>query len=122
MTKSRVSVIVADDHPVVLRGIVDVLQACADINVVGAFGDGLSAMDGIRKLDPDVAVLDITMPGLTGLEVLATMNAEKNKTPVVFLTALITDEQVLTAVERGVKAVLLKDTAPDPAARRQSWR
>jgi DNA-binding NarL/FixJ family response regulator len=112
MRKPRISVIVADDHPVVLRGIVDVLKS-GNMDVVGAFDDGVAAMDAIRKLAPDVAVLDLAMPGLNGLEILATMAAEKCDTKTVLLTASIADGQILTALERGVKAILLKDTAPD---------
>src|SRR5438045_6362760 len=107
MRKSRISVIVAEDHPVVLRGIVDVLKS-GNMDVDGAFGDGVAAMDAIRKLAPDVAVLDLAMPGLNGLDILATMAAEKCETKPVLLTASIADGQILTALERSVKTILFK--------------
>jgi len=117
MSTSRLNIVVADDHPVVLRGVVDVLKSCIDMNVVGAFGDGVSAIDAIRKLNPDIAVLDLAMPGLNGLDVLAAVAVEKRQTKVVLLTASIADGQILTALERGASAILLKDAAADDLVR-----
>jgi DNA-binding NarL/FixJ family response regulator len=117
MKTPSLSVVVADDHPVVLHGIVDVLKSCTNIDVVGACYDGLSVLDATRKFSPDIAVLDIAMPGLNGLDVLATMAAEKLDTKVVFLTASITDEQIVSALAGGAKAILLKDAAPDDLLR-----
>jgi len=113
MNRSPLSVVVADDHPVVLHGIVDVLQSCGNMKVIAACGDGLSAVDAILKLAPDVAVLDISMPGLIGLEILASIAAEKSETKVVFLTASISDDQIVTAISRGAKAIMFKDSAPE---------
>jgi DNA-binding NarL/FixJ family response regulator len=117
MTKPHSSVVVADDHPIVLRGIVELLRSTEDMDVIGTFHNGRSALDGIRKHDPDLAVLDISMPDLSGLDVLDAIAGEKRLTKVVFLTASITDGQVLTAFARGAKAILLKDTVPDDLVR-----
>jgi two-component system nitrate/nitrite response regulator NarL len=113
MSRSRVSIVVADDHPVVLRGLIDVLRSCPQLDVVAACSDGNSAMDAIRKLAPDVAVLDIAMPGLNGIDVLTSIAANKSETKVAFLTASIADDQILAAIARGAKAIMLKDTAPE---------
>ena len=75
--------------------------------------DGLSAMDAIRKLAPDVAVIDIAMPSFPGLEILASIAAEESKTKVVFLTASIADDQILASVTQGAKAIMFKDSAPE---------
>lgn len=115
--KTNLSVIVADDHPMVLHGIVDVLKSSGDIDVIGAFHDGVSALDATRKLTPEIAVLDLAMPGLNGLDVLGAMAAEKLSTKVVFLTASIADDQIAKAMARGAKAILLKDAAPDDLVR-----
>ena len=69
MTQSPCSIVVAEDHPVMLRGLVDVLRACPMLDVVEACPDGKSALEAIRKLSPDVAVLDITMPGADRIEI-----------------------------------------------------
>jgi DNA-binding NarL/FixJ family response regulator len=110
--ESPCSVVVADDHPLLLWGLVDVLRSCPTLKVVGACGHGNSALEAIRQLSPDVAVLDIAMPP-NALDILATIGRESRATKVVYLTASITDSQVLTAIGHGVKAILFKDTAAD---------
>jgi len=112
-----ISIIVADDHPAVLHGVTDVLQANADMNVLAACPDGVAAMQAIRKLKPNVAVLDIMMPGLTGLDVLTSIAAEGHPTKVVFLTATATDAQLLEAAAGGAMGVILKDDALDVLVR-----
>src|SRR5262245_29836279 len=105
------SVVVADDHPVVLLGITDVLRSNSDINVVAACNDGAAALKAIRQFTPTVAVLDISMPGFSGLDVLTRLAREQSKTKVVCLTASATNEQLFTAVERGAKGIVLKEMA-----------
>ena|SRR5215207_6432967 len=113
MSQSRLSVLVADDHPVVLRGLVDVLQSAGEIEVVAACKDGLAAIEAIRKLAPDVAVLDIAMPSYPGLAILESISAEHSDTKVVFLTASIADDQILAAISHGAKGIMFKDSAPE---------
>jgi DNA-binding NarL/FixJ family response regulator len=113
MTGSHCSVVVADDHPLLLRGIVDVLKSCPTLEVLGAYGSGISALEAIRTLSPDIAVLDIAMRGADGLDILATIGREGRATKVVYLTAAITDGQVLTAIRLGAKAILFKDAPAD---------
>jgi DNA-binding NarL/FixJ family response regulator len=98
---------------VVLRGLVDVLESSGGMKVIAACADGVSAMDGIRKLAPDVAVIDIAMPDFPGLAILARIAAEEIKTKVVFLTASIADYQILASVTQGAKAIMFKDSAPE---------
>src|SRR5262245_52537572 len=105
------SVVVADDHPVVLLGLTDVLRSNSDINVVAACDDGEAALKAIRQFTPTVAVLDISMPCFSGLDVLTHLAREQSATKVVCLTASATDEQLLTAIERGAKGIVLKDMA-----------
>lgn len=90
-----VSVVVADDHPVVLHGITEILRAQPGISVVAACSDGTSATAAIQQFTPDVAVLDILMPDLSGL------------------TAVATDDRILAAMTSGAKGLLFKDAAPD---------
>src|SRR5262245_6733679 len=65
-----ISVVVADDHPVVLQGLVSLLRSCPDFKVVAECRDGRAAVKAIEEFAPSVAVLDMAMPGLNGLEVL----------------------------------------------------
>jgi len=113
MSQSPLAVLVADDHPVVLRGLVDVLETSGGMKVVAACPDGLSAMDAIRKLTPDVAVIDIAMPSFPGLEILARVIADESKTKIVFLTVSIADDQILASIAHGAKAIMFKDSAPE---------
>src|SRR5207248_11627984 len=92
-----ISVVVADDHPVVLHGLADVLRS-ADLKVVALCSDGATALEAIRKCSPNVAVLDILMPGLSGPDVLAGITAEVLPTRVVILTATASDRQLLSAI------------------------
>jgi two-component system nitrate/nitrite response regulator NarL len=103
------SIVVADDHPVVLHGVADLLGSERDLMIVAVCRDGLSAISAIRERRPD---LDIAMPGKSGLEVLTEIAAEGAATKVIFLTATATDSQILGAIARGVSGIILKDTAP----------
>jgi two-component system nitrate/nitrite response regulator NarL len=108
-----VSVVVADDHPVVLHGITEILRAQPDISVVAACNGGRDATAAIQQFTPDVAVLDILMPDLSGLDVLSSIVGDRFKTRVVLLTAVATDDRILAAMTGGAKGFLFKDAAPD---------
>ena len=108
-----VSIVLADDHPVVLHGMASILRSQADMTVAALCDDGIAAAEAIRTHRPEVAVLDIGMPGLNGLEVLSSMMAEGHETKIVFLTASASDGQILTAITSGAKGIMLKDMAPD---------
>jgi DNA-binding NarL/FixJ family response regulator len=81
------------------------------MNVVAACDDGASALEAIRKCSPNVAVIDVTMPGLSGLDVLASITADALATKVVILTATATDGQLLRAIAGGARGVILKEEA-----------
>jgi DNA-binding NarL/FixJ family response regulator len=106
-----ISIVVADDHPILLHGLVDVLRSNPDMKVVAACGDGATALEAIRNCSPNVAVLDIAMPGVTGLDVLASIAADRLATKVVILTATATDRQLLRAIAGGARGVILKEEA-----------
>jgi two-component system nitrate/nitrite response regulator NarL len=89
--QKSVSVVVADDHPVVLHGVTEILRAQPDISVVAACSAGRAATAAIQQFNPDVAVLDIIMPDLNGLDVLSSIVRDRFKTRVVLLTAVATD-------------------------------
>ena len=109
--RRSISIVVADDHPVVLHGLADVLRANSDMNVVAVCSDGATALEAIRKWSPNVAVLDILMPGLNGLDVLARIVADRLATKVVFLTATASDAQLVRAVSDGAQGIVLKEEA-----------
>src|SRR3954463_6890859 len=93
-------VMLADDHPIVLGGLRALLQAEAGVEIVAAAPDGAIALELIRAHEPPMAVLDINMPKLTGLDVLEAIERDGLATRVVFLTGTASDEQIATIVER----------------------
>jgi DNA-binding NarL/FixJ family response regulator len=113
MTARRWTVTLADDHPLVLRGLAQLIATRPQFDVVATAADGAAAIADIRHLCPDVAVLDVAMPKLSGLEVLKIAVAERLTTRTVFLTASLTDDRMLQAVNLGVYGIVLKDSAPE---------
>jgi two-component system nitrate/nitrite response regulator NarL len=107
---SRVSVYVCEDHPIYLEGLVRALGQRPDFEVVGSAQDGRRALEEIRELGPDVAILDENMPAMLGSEVLAAMTRDGLPTRVVMLSASLDGAVVFRAVANGVRAYLTKDS------------
>lgn len=106
-----IRVVVADDHSVVREGIRHILESDPEFNVVAEAANGAEAIRTVREHRPDVAVLDVSMPGGTGLEVAAKLRAESPETRLLFLSMYDNPEYVLEAVRSGASGYLLKDTA-----------
>ena len=107
----RVSVLVADDHPIYREGIVRAIKERPDLELVGEAGDGREALERIRELAPDVAVLDIRMPELEGPQVLSAVRREGVKTEVLFLSAFMEPELAYRTVADGAKGYLSKEAS-----------
>jgi len=107
------SVVIADRHPVVLQGLTNVLSAESGFKVVACCSDGTDCIEAIRSLVPDIAIIDISMPGLTGLEILAIANSDSLSTRLVFFTASVEDRELVISAEAGAYGVILKDVAPE---------
>lgn len=105
-------VVIADDHTVVRQGIRGVLEGIDGLSVVGEAGDGDEALSLVRELDPDVVVLDVNMPGRTGLDVAGTLRDEGTASRVLILSMHDDPEYVLQAVRAGADGYVLKDVAP----------
>src|SRR5947207_4012386 len=105
------SVVIADRHPVVLQGLTNVLSAESGFKVVACCSDGTDCIEAIRSLVPDIAILDISLPGLTGLEILTIANFESLPTRLVFFTASVEDRELIVSVAAGAYGVILKDVA-----------
>lgn len=106
-----VRVVVADDHPIVLQGLLQLFAGEKDFQVVERCSDGEEALAAVERHKPDVLVLDVRMPRLDGLGVLRALSARKSPTRVVLLTAEVNDTEVLEAIRLGARAVVLKETA-----------
>ncbi|MBR0794014.1 response regulator transcription factor [Bradyrhizobium jicamae] len=108
-----VSVVIADRHPVVLQGLSNVIGAQRDFKVVARCGDGASCVEAIRHFVPDIAVLDITMPDMSGADILAVARSEKIPTRPVFFAASIEDRELSILAAAGAYGVVLRDQEPE---------
>ena len=108
-----IRVLVADDHPIVRGGIVALLSASDDMDVVGEASDGLEAVRLAGELTPDVVLMDLRMPGLDGDEATARILAASPTVRVVILTTYESDTSILTAIESGASGYLLKAAPQD---------
>jgi DNA-binding NarL/FixJ family response regulator len=109
----KIRVLVADDHPVVRRGLCTIHQGEKDIQIVGEAADGEETCVLCRKHCPDVLVLDLRMPNKDGLQVLSELMACDAPTPqTLVITAYVTEQDVYQALKAGADAVLLKGAAP----------
>jgi DNA-binding NarL/FixJ family response regulator len=105
----KIDVILADDHAAVREGIRRFLESAGDVRVVAEVADGLAAIEAIRALKPALAVLDIKMPGASGIEVTRWIRASAPSTGVLILTAYDEEPFVRAALEAGANGFLLKD-------------
>ena len=109
--KNKVSIVVADDHPIFLDGLRLVIQGFNDLEIVGEANDGESALNLIRSLRPTIAILDVAMPRLDGLGVVRTLVEEKFPVFVIFLTTYREEKLFEFALDLGVRGYVLKASA-----------
>ena len=107
-----IRVIVVDDHPVVLAGLVRVLAADADIEVIGSAADGEAAVRLEAELEADVVLMDLVMPGISGIEATRRIVAARPGARVVIVSGSCTPESVLGALDAGSVGYLIKDAEP----------
>jgi two-component system, NarL family, nitrate/nitrite response regulator NarL len=107
----RVRVFVADDHPVYREGVSRAIKARPEFELVGEAEDGREALEAIKEILPDVAVLDVQMPGLQGSEVLHAVRRDGVPTRIVLLSAHVDSETVYRAVASGAGAYLSKESS-----------
>jgi len=105
----RVRIVVADDHPLFREAVVRAVRERPEFELVGEAGDGRRALEAIRELSPDVAVLDVKMVGLDGLRVLNAVRRDGLPTRVVLLSAYLDGSTAFEAVAGGAAAFLSKD-------------
>jgi two-component system response regulator NreC len=111
------TIVLADDHRIVRQGLRALLEAEPDFRLVGETGDGLEAAQLAERLQPDVAVLDLMMPGISGLEATRLISSRCPKTRVVILSMHADEAYVLEALRNGAAGYVLKDSTADELVR-----
>jgi len=112
-TPDSIRVVVADDHPVFRRGLIQVLREDPSIRILAEVSDGRTAVQAVRSLKPDVVVLDIQMPELSGIDAARILHQEGGPTRIIFITAFKDEDLFNQALDLGVKGYVLKDSAAD---------
>lgn len=117
MSKTRdndsIHVMVADDHAIVRKGICALLATEPDIEVVGEAQDGQQAINMAQRVEPDVILMDLVMPGLDGLEATRYLSARQPDARILVLTSFAGDDKIFPAIKAGALGYLLKDSGPD---------
>lgn len=119
-----ITVLIADDHPVVRDGLRGTFAGAEDISVVGEAGNGREAVEEAIRLNADVVLMDLRMPEMSGVEAIAELRTRAPRIRVLVLTTFDDESDVLPAVEAGATGYLLKDAAPEELLRatRAVWR
>ena len=112
-----IDVIIADDHPIVRAGLKQIMADDIDINIKAEAESGVDLLQQVRKTDFDVVVLDLTMPGMDGLDVLKQLKLEQPRLPVIILTIHPEAQYALRLLKAGAAGYLTKESAPDELIR-----
>jgi len=105
-----IRIVIADDHPIVREGLVRIIEREKSCSIVGQAGDGAEALRLIEELHPDIALLDVTMPMMDGLEVARSVQQRALLTELVFLTMHKDPEYLNAALDLGVRGYLVKES------------
>jgi DNA-binding NarL/FixJ family response regulator len=108
-----ISVLIVDDHPVVIEGLRKVLATAGDLSVAGEAHDAASAIEATKSLNPDVILLDLRMPGASGVQVVRRLREMESRAAVIILTSYGDQAYVRQALEAGADSYLLKSTPPE---------
>src|SRR5574341_1080594 len=108
-----IKVLIADDHPIVRQGLRQILKETPDIVVAGEAGSGAETLSEVSKNDYDVVLLDISMPGRNGLDILQQLKLEKPALHVLILSTYPEEQYAIRALKDGASGYLTKSSAPD---------
>ena len=114
MSKSKsenITIVLADDHPLLRKGLKEIIDEKGTLHIVGEAGDGEQALKLIQQLKPDIAIIDINMPKLSGLEVVKMIKQQKIKVDIIVLTMYDKENIFNRAMDLGVKGYIMKDAA-----------
>ncbi|MFQ1700697.1 response regulator [Loktanella agnita] len=106
-------VLIVDDHPMIVEGIQAILESYPDIQIVGTLNNGQDAVDQVDALSPDVVLLDLNMPGLSGLNATEMILEKRPETRILILSMHDSPEYISTALSHGARGYILKDVPTD---------
>lgn len=109
--KTLIRVLIADDHPIVRQGLRTMIQYESDLELVGEANNGREAVELFRQYQPDLALVDLRMPEMDGVDAIATIYSEFPQAKIIILTTYDGDEDIYRGLQAGAKAYLLKDTS-----------
>jgi len=112
-----IKILIADDHAIIRRGLKQIVSEQSDMIVAGEAGDAQQVLDLVRKLEWDVVVLDINMPGRSGLDALKELKRERPKLPVLVLSVHPEDQYGVRVLKAGAAGYLTKESAPEELVR-----
>ncbi len=112
-----IRVLIADDHPLMRKGLTDILDGVEGIEVVGAAEDGAAAIALAYAVKPDIVLMDISMPGMDGIEATEKLVEMSSGARVVMLTSYSEREKITQALAAGAVSYLTKDAPPDAVIR-----
>ena len=110
---SPIRVLLVDDHALFRKGVAELLSSEPDFELVGEAGDGIRAVEMARELMPDIILMDISMPGIDGLEATRRIKAEIPYVRIVILTVSESDHTLFDAIKSGAQGYLLKNVQPE---------
>jgi NarL family two-component system response regulator LiaR len=117
MEEQKIRILIADDHAVVRKGLLALIQTEEGMEIIGEAADGAEAVELAETLSPDVILLDLVMPRMDGIEAIGKIRQNDPEARILVLTSFSEDEKVLTAIEVGAMGCLLKDATPDELLR-----
>jgi two-component system NarL family response regulator len=106
-----IRILIVDDHPVVRAGLTSMLGTQADLDVIASASSGEAALAMIGSIESDIVLLDLRMPGISGVETILGMKRAGYDARIIILTSFETDEDIYRAVQAGAQGYLLKDTS-----------
>lgn len=113
MVRVLIKIFVVDDHPFVREGLKTFLSTQTEIEVIGEAGDGETALAEMKRLEPDQAIIDIHLPGMSGIELTREIRTAGLGTQIIILSSFCEDEEVLAAIDAGALSYLMKDSPPE---------
>lgn len=110
---NKIKLMIVDDHAVVRKGIINLLEDEENIEIIGEASDGIEALEGIKELKPNIVLLDLSMPKMTGFEVAKIISQKHSAVRSIIFSMHNNQEYMVQAVENGAMGYLLKDTSKE---------